>query len=95
MVLLASKNQHKIKYTGQNHLNNSGQLHIVQRPNKQTKKYIQARREVGRSKKMLYDGDDLTEIFTHVQVARQPHLGQHLHVPLSQADMVIDDEFEN
>jgi hypothetical protein len=39
--------------------------------------------------------DDLTEIFTHVQVARQPHLGQHLHVPLSQADMVIDDEFEN
>jgi hypothetical protein len=29
--------------------------------------------------------------FTHVQVWRQPHLGQHLHVPLSQADMVTDE----
>jgi len=26
-----------------------------------------------------------------VQVWRQPHLGQHLHVPLSQADMVTDE----
>ncbi len=26
-----------------------------------------------------------------MQVWRQPHLGQHLHVPLSQADMVTDE----
>ncbi len=37
--VLPSKNQHKIKYTGQNHLNNSDQLYIVQHTNKQTNIY--------------------------------------------------------
>jgi hypothetical protein len=42
-------------------------------------------------KKMLgrYDERD-RNIFTHVEVTRQEHRGQHWHVPLSEVDILID-----
>ncbi len=42
-------------------------------------------------KKMLgwYDERD-RNIFTHLEVTRQEHRGQHWHVPLSEVDILID-----
>jgi len=42
-------------------------------------------------KKMLgwYDERD-RNIFTHLEVTRQEHRGQHWHVPLAEVDILID-----
>ncbi len=103
IIALPSKNQRK-KYTHENHLNSSDQLYM-----QQTNKHQRAGGKVGAWVQKVLEGagrrgTTTQKYFTHVQVARQPHLGQHLHVPLSQADIVTDwlmstkksfSEFEN
>ncbi len=84
-------------------MNSSDQLHM-----QQTNKHQRPGAKVGAWVQKVLEGagrrGTTQKYFTHVQVARQPHLGQHLHVPLSQADIVMDwlmstkksfSEFEN
>jgi hypothetical protein len=85
---LKNQREKKRKYT-ENRLNNSSDQLYMQRTNNLTNKHKRCwKRKVDcpgtTTQKRFYD-------FTHVQVWRQPHLGQHLHVPLSQADMVTDE----
>jgi len=89
----AAIEESKKKVSLENHLNSSDQLYM-QRTNKQTNKHQRGGKVGAWVQKVLEgrgeEGRTTQKYFTHVQVARQPHLGQHLHVPLSQADIVMD-----